>query len=223
MVTSEEESKEFVLNEESTSDEDEKRLVESEPLALGDKSTDKRLWWLPAKVSALLSRRRKKVVHRNGCADQNDLKKELTLLPAVAYVVGSIIGSGIFITPSTILCRTGSFGLSLIVWVIGGVVALAGGLCYTELGLLIRKSGGDYSYIKETYSFRKKHRPLEVLGSLLSFLFIWASTCVIRSSSLAIISLTCARYLIQPFFIGCEIPLSAAKLLAISVLGESPA
>ena len=209
--------------ESESSDEEDcaKRLVEPEPLALGDKSSTgnkgRLSWWLPSKMNAL---RKKKMVDGDG--DQNDLKKELTLLPAVAYVVGSIIGSGIFITPSTILCQTGSIGLSLIVWVIGGVVALAGGLCYAELGLLIRKSGGDYSYIKETYSFRNKHRLFEVLGSLLSFLFIWASMCMLGSFSLAIISLTCAQYLVQPFFIGCNegIPLSAIKLLAISMLGE---
>lgn len=155
--------------------------------------------------------------------NENSLKKELTLLSGVAYVVGSIIGSGIFITPSTILCRTGSFGLSLIVWVIGGIVAISGGLCYIELGLLIRKSGADYSYVKEAYSFRKKYRVLEVLGSLLAFLFIWASTCVIRASSLAVLSLTCAQYLVQPFFIGCDsdhLPDGAIKLISISVLSE---
>ena len=150
---------------------------------------------------------------------QNSLKKELTLFSSVAYVVGSIIGSGIFITPQTILCRTGSFGLSMIVWVIGGIVAMAGGLCYIELGLLIRKSGGDFSYIKEIYSFKNKNKGTEVLGSLLSFLFLWGSMCVIQSSSIAIITLVCAQYLIRPFFIECkDVPVNPVKLLSISII-----
>ena len=150
---------------------------------------------------------------------KNSLKKELTLLSGVAYIVGSIIGSGIFITPSTILCQTGSFGLSLIVWVIGGAIALAGGLCYTELGLLIRKSGADYCYIKEAYSFKKKYRSLEVFASLLSYLYASMSTFILRPSSLAIISLTCSQYLIQPFYLSCEeVPQGPLKLIGISVI-----
>ena len=152
--------------------------------------------------------------------DSSGLKKELNLFFAVAYVVGTIIGSGIFITPQTILCRTGSFGTSLIVWVIGGIAAMGGGLCYIELGLLIRKSGAEYSFIKEAYSFKKKY--LEVIGSLLSFLYIWCSVFVIRSSSLAVITLTSAEYLIRPFYIHCSdnIPNSAVKLISLSLISK---
>ena len=151
--------------------------------------------------------------------NQLRLKRELSYFSGLGYVIGGIIGSGIFVTPSTILCRTGSFGISMLVWVIGGVVALSGGLCYIELGLLIRKSGGDYSYIKEIYSFKKSNRISVVLGSLLSFLFVWGSVFVLRASSLAIITLTCAEYFIKPLFIECEdIPRNAVKLLSISIL-----
>ena len=147
------------------------------------------------------------------------LKRELTYISGVAYIIGSTIGSGIFITPSTILCRTGSFGLSMVMWVIGGVIAIAGSFCYIELALLIRQSGSDFSYIKETYSFNKRNKVVEVLGSLLAFLFVWGTVFVIRTSSLAIITLACAEYFIKPLFIECEdIPTNAVKLLSISVL-----
>ena len=153
--------------------------------------------------------------------DQGVLKKEITLFSGVAYVVGDIIGSGIFITPRRILCLTGSFGLSLIVWIIGGLVAMAGGVCYIELGLLIRKSGAEFNYLKEIYSFEKKFKMLEMLGSLLGFLFMWSNICVIGPSSLAIITLTCSRYLIQPFFIDCnDIPENAVKLLSLAILSK---
>lgn len=174
---------------------------------------------LSAKVKSLLNLKKSKDVDTDEDIEkQNRLKRELSYFSGVAYLIGGIIGSGIFITPSTILCRTGSFGLSMIVWVIGGIIAMAGAFCYTELGLLIRKSGGDYSYIKEIYSFKKSNRVVEVVGSLLSFLFVWGSVCVIRSSSLAIITLTCAQYLIKPFFIDCDVPTSAVKLLSISII-----
>lgn len=175
---------------------------------------------LSVKFKSLLKLEKSKNTDESGSGEIS-LKRELTYLSGVAYVVGSIIGSGIFITPNTILCQTGSFGLSMIVWVIGGMVAIAGGLCYIELGLLIRQSGGDYSYIKETYSFKKSNNFVKVLGPLLAFLFIWSSVCVIRASSLAILTLTCAQYLIQPFFMDCEnVPVSAVKLLTFSILSE---
>ena len=101
-------------------------------------------------------------------------------------------------------------------------MAMAGGLCYVELGLLIRKSGGEYSFIKEAYSFKKKHKVLELLGSSLSFLFLWCTVFVVRSSSIAIITLTSAEYLIRPFYINCNsnIPNSAVKLISLALIGK---
>ena len=193
--------------------------VDSESELISEASTDKGLL---TKARSTLQTLKENVKENTDEDGQKSLKKELTLFSGVAYVVGLIIGSGIFITPKTILCQTGSFGLSMIVWVIGGIVAMTGGLCYIELGLLIRKSGGELSYIKETYSFKKKYKGTDVLGSLLSFLYLWASLCIIRATSLAVITLTCARYLIRPFFIECEdVPEDAVKLLSICVLGKN--
>ena len=149
------------------------------------------------------------------------LKREITPLSGVGFVVGGLIGSGIFITPSTILGNTGSFGLSLVCWVFGAIVALAGSLCYFELGLLVRKTGGEYAILLEAYSFHKKNPWVEMLGSLVSFLYTWTSVFVLKGASLSIITLTCARYLIRPFFIGCHIPESSVKLLALSMISKS--
>uniref|UniRef100_A0A914W5W8 Uncharacterized protein n=1 Tax=Plectus sambesii TaxID=2011161 RepID=A0A914W5W8_9BILA len=69
------------------------------------------------------------------------------LFGATSYVVGNIIGSGIFVSPSGILRRTNSVGLSLIIWVVSGLITVLGAFCYIELGTAIRESGADFAYI----------------------------------------------------------------------------
>lgn len=77
------------------------------------------------------------------------LKKNLGLINAVAMVVGLVVGSGIFVSPVGVLANSGSIGLSLIFWAIGGIAAAIGSMSYVELGTSIPSSGGDYTYIGE--------------------------------------------------------------------------
>lgn len=88
-----------------------------------------------------------------GKGNEKQLKRDMSLLSITALVVGSIIGSGIFFTPSVVLQRSGSVGVSLIAWFLGMFVAVGGGLCYCELSLLMKNSGGDYWYLKHIYQF----------------------------------------------------------------------
>ncbi|CAK5082665.1 unnamed protein product [Meloidogyne enterolobii] len=66
---------------------------------------------------------------------------------AVSYIIGAIIGSGIFITPTTILNNVNSVGASLLIWILSGIIATLGAFCYVELGTSIRKSGSDFAYL----------------------------------------------------------------------------
>ena len=145
------------------------------------------------------------------------LQKSLTLPNTVAFVVGQLIGSGIFITPSTVLERVGSFGLALIVWFIGAFIAIGGGLSYSELGTFFKDSGGEYTYIKEAYSFNKKKPSLTMVGSATAFLYLWTSI-IVRPASIAVITLAFGRYLSQAIAGGDEPPTVSVKLLAISLM-----
>src|SRR6266699_473211 len=80
-----------------------------------------------------------------------ELKRDLGLWSAVAIVVGTVIGSGIFLVPRTMIQRVGTPELVFVGWVVGGLLSLAGALSYAELSAAMPEAGGKYVYLREAY------------------------------------------------------------------------
>jgi APA family basic amino acid/polyamine antiporter len=115
--------------------------------------------------------------------------------------VGSVIGSGIFLTPGLILRQVdGSVGLSLLVWLVGGVLSLLGALTYAELSAANPEAGGLYCYIRDGF------------GRVPAFLYGWCLFVVIASGSIAALARAFTRYLAE------IVPLSPAGSTVIAVL-----
>ncbi|CAJ0564844.1 unnamed protein product, partial [Mesorhabditis spiculigera] len=134
------------------------------------------------------------------------LAATLGLWNGVSMIVGCIIGSGIFVSPTGVQEKAGSVGMSLIVWVASGFFAAIGAYCYAELGTLIRKSGGDYAYMMEAF------------GPFWAFLRLWIEAIVVRPCTATIVAITFAIYMLRPFFPSCPPPDGTVQLLAALLL-----
>ncbi|GJG89188.1 amino acid transporter [Gemmatimonadetes bacterium T265] len=131
------------------------------------------------------------------------LRRTLGLGDLVLLAVGTVIGSGIFIVPATVLRQTGgSTRLALAVWVAAGVLSLLGALTYGELGAARPEAGGLYAYVRDAF------------GPLPAFLYGWTAFFVIASGSVATLAVAFASYA-QQF-----VPLApgAAKLVAVLMI-----
>jgi APA family basic amino acid/polyamine antiporter len=104
---------------------------------------------------------------------RTELKRDLGTWPAMSIVVGTVIGSGIFLVPKTMIQRVGSVEWVFAVWVVGGLLSLAGALSYAELAAALPEAGGEYVFLREAY------------GPLWGFIYSWTQMWVAKSGSIA--------------------------------------
>src|ERR1700736_6109702 len=132
------------------------------------------------------------------------LLRTLRLTDLLFLFIGSVIGSGIFLTPSLILQQLGgSVGLSLLVWFVGGILSLLGALTYAELAASNPEAGGLYCFIRDGF------------GRVPAFLYGWSLFLVIASGSIAALARAFTRYLseiIPP-------PPPAATIVSVTMIG----
>ncbi len=138
-----------------------------------------------------------------GAGTRAELPRVLGFTSVVGILVGTVIGSGIFVAPNRIADLVGAPQLILAVWLTGGVLSLFGALAFAELGAAFPQAGGMYVYLRESY------------GPLVAFLFGWTLFLVIDSGAIATLSVAfSARYL--PYFFALT-PL-ASKIVAVALI-----
>jgi APA family basic amino acid/polyamine antiporter len=131
-----------------------------------------------------------------------ELPRRLGLLDSAAIVVGTIIGSGIFVVPNLVARHLPSAPWIVVVWVFSGVLSFFGALAYAELGAMIPATGGQYVFLREAY------------GPLFGFLCGWTNLFVVISAAIAWLSITFATYL------GYFVPLTplVSKAVALGLI-----
>jgi len=142
-----------------------------------------------------------------------DLPRVLGAPQATAIVVGTIIGSGIFLVPREMMQDVGSSALVYLAWIVGGLLSLFGAMTYAELGAMLPYAGGEYVYLRGAY------------GDTPAFLYMWTWFAVAKPASIAAVTIGLARTLgFFPAFhwlgaqaVGGPMPLVWSQLFAIAV------
>ncbi|WP_374175189.1 APC family permease [Flavobacterium tructae] len=121
--------------------------------------------------------------------DQEHFKRELGLLDGTMLVVGSMIGSGIFIVSADIARQVGSAGWLTLIWLLSGLITVIAAVSYGELSAMFPKAGGQYVYLKEAYN------------KLIAFLYGWSFFAVIQTGTIAAVGVAFSKfaaYLYEP-------------------------
>lgn len=120
-------------------------------------------------------------------SEQKQLSKSMNAFEGMIFVIGVVIGSGVFLKPAVVLRNVDSTGLALLMWVVGGIITIAATLSIAEIASYIPKAGGLYTYLTELYN--------EITG----FLFGWVGTLINVPGSAAALAIACATF--STFFI----------------------
>ncbi|RZJ63447.1 MAG: amino acid permease [Flavobacterium sp.] len=114
--------------------------------------------------------------------DDKHLKRELGLLDGTMLVVGSMIGSGIFIVSADMMRNVGSAGWLIFIWMLSGIMTMIAAVSYGELSAMFPKAGGQYVYLKEAYN------------KLIAFLYGWSFFAVIQTGTIAAVGVAFAKF-----------------------------
>src|ERR1700736_3359030 len=151
----------------------------------------------------------------------SSLVRGLGLLDATMIVIGSMIGSGIFIVSAESSRLIGAPGWLLLAWVVAGLMTITGALCCAELATMMPRAGGVYVFLREAY------------GPSLGFLFGWTLFLVVQTGTIAAVAIAFARflgvfapaiaanhYVVRPIHLvgGYAISLSTEQLVAATLI-----
>ncbi|GFO05908.1 Y+l amino acid transporter 2 [Plakobranchus ocellatus] len=154
-----------------------------------------------------------------------ELKRNVSLVSGIALIIGTMIGSGIFISPKGMLEGSGSVGMTLVLWLLCGLLVTMGALVYAELGTMIPESGGEHAYLM--FTFDKTRRQNLKAGAAVkyghpkgsrsfaqapAFVYDWVALFIIRPTMFAIMALALGTYAVKPFYPDCDPPEMAIKL-----------
>jgi APA family basic amino acid/polyamine antiporter len=114
----------------------------------------------------------------------------LSLIDAIAIIIGIVIGAGIFETPSLVAAHAPHATAVLLFWLAGGVISLIGALCYAELATTYPDAGGTYHYLKKAF------------GPQVAFLFAWSRMAVVQTGSIALLAFVFGDYAAQIWSVG---------------------
>lgn len=146
------------------------------------------------------------------------LVRALGIWSAASIVVGTVIGSGIFLVPKTMILQAGDPFTVLGVWIFGGILTLAGALTYAEMAAMLPEAGGEYNYLKAAY------------GPFWGFLYSWTQLAVAKSASIATLATGFFLYLANfrpelntvlttvPMPVGPPLEIRTGQLFAIGVI-----
>jgi APA family basic amino acid/polyamine antiporter len=131
-----------------------------------------------------------------------ELPRVLGASQAMAIVVGTIIGSGIFLVPREMMQDLGSSSLVYLAWIVGGLLSLFGAMTYAELGAMLPYAGGEYVYLRGAY------------GDTTAFLYMWTWFAVAKPASIAAVTSGLARTLgVFPAFHWLTLPVAGSPVL----------
>ena len=113
------------------------------------------------------------------------MNRDVNFIGAISLLVGTMIGSGIFASPSSVAYYARSTGAILIIWIGCGVLSMMAAVCWCELGTMFPRACAEYSYIYEGF------------GEIPAFLFSFVSILVLKPAALVILLLTCGDYIMS--------------------------